>query len=121
MTLWRNDIERDAFIETNCRVCWQADRALERVLDQGDGCPHLNRANAGKLPTPWTKRRTAAMGDTYRCSAFEAKPPVSRRGVASADTETMFDIEAADTGFVPVDGWPTAEEFGRTTKKDDHA
>jgi hypothetical protein len=116
--VWRNDIERDAFIESNCRVCFQTDEATKRVLDTGPGCPHLARAAKGKLPNAWTFRRTGAMGETYRCADFTAKPPVNRRGSAPANTVPMFDDLPEDVDFVPVEGWPSAEDFGRK-KKDD--
>ena len=80
MTLWRNDIERDAWIETNCRRCYQADEANKRVLGQGPGCPLLAHAATGRKPVQWTKRRDAAMGYTYKCDWYRRVPDVNRRG-----------------------------------------
>ena len=120
--VWHNDIERDAFIETNCRVCFQPDEAAHRVLGTGDGCPHLIRAAADRMPKAWERRRNAVMGETYRCSDFADKPPTKRRKTAPADTVEMFDVEPGEIDFVPVDGWPSAEAFGKAKKsKDDHA
>lgn len=116
--VWHNDIERDAFIETQCRRCFQPDEARKRVMETGPGCPHLVRANDNKMPRVWTKRRNAAMGETYKCDDRIDKPPVNRRGNAPADTPEMFDVEPRDVDFVPVDGWPTAEAFGKAKKKD---
>ena len=120
--VWLNDIERDAFMESNCDRCFQPAQALKRVTGEGAGCPHLIRAEAGKLPKAWTLRRTAAMGDTYRCDDHLDKPPVNRRGVAPADTPPMFDdVEPADRFLVPIDGWPDYKALEREKKrKADH-
>lgn len=116
--LWRNDIERDAFHESNCARCFQPDEAEKRVLGTGPGCPHLVRAETGKLPKAWTRRRGAALGETFRCSDHTKKPPVNRRGTAPADTPPMFEDLPTDVDFVPVENWPSAEDFGRKVKKD---
>lgn len=113
--VWHNQIERDAWVEKNCRVCFQPDEALKRVTGDGDGCPHLARGDAGKLPTPWTRRRTAPMGETYRCEAFMKKPAVNRRPKTDVAVEPMLDVDPVERNLVPVDGWPdwAAEERNR--------
>lgn len=116
--VWRNDIERDAFVETNCRRCFQPDEAKKRVLDVGPGCPHLVRADAGKMPKVWTRRRDEEIGRTFKCDDYLARPPVTRRRNAPADTAPMFDDIPTDVDFVPVDGWPSATDFGRKVKDD---
>lgn len=116
--LWHNDIERDAFIESNCLRCFQPDEAAKRVLGTGPGCPHLVRAAAGKLPKAWTRRRNAVIGETFKCSDHLDKPPVNRRGTAPADTPPMFDDDQTNVDFVPVEGWPDAQAFGRKAKND---
>lgn len=114
--VWYNEIERNAFVETQCRRCFQSDEAAKRVTGRGPGCPHLARADDNKMPRVWTRRRNAVMGETYKCADRLDKPPVNRRGVAPADTPAMFDGGPDEIGFVPIEGWPTAEEFGRKTK-----
>jgi hypothetical protein len=143
--VWLNDIERDAWIERNCRICFQPDEAIRRVTDSGPGCPHLARSLENKLPTPWTRRRNAVMGETYRCSEFAPKPAVNRRGKVTEEIEPLFPIDpigctrndqgevcncddARECGnayplernLVPVDGWPDWRAEQRKTKEGDH-
>lgn len=91
--VWLNDIERDAWVEKNCRVCFQGDEAMKRITGDGPGCPHLARAQDGKLPTPWTRRRNAVMGETYRCAEYAPKPAVNRRGTVVEEIEPLFDTD----------------------------
>ena len=84
--VWYNQVERDAWVEKNCRVCFQPDEAMLRITGKGVGCPHKARGDAGKLPKPWTYRRTAVMGETYHCSEFQKQPPTNRRGKARPQT-----------------------------------
>jgi len=114
--VWHNDIERDAFIESNCARCFQPQEAEKRVLGTGDGCPHLARAALNKMPAAWTRRRNAVIGETYRCADHLDKPPTNRRGKAPADTVPLFDEPGEDVDFVPVEGWPSASDFGRKSK-----
>ncbi len=121
--VWHSEIEEQAFRETTCRLCFQPDQAMLRVFGTGPGCPHLLRAAANKLPKVWIKRRgnDAVLGKTYKCEDHLSQPPVNRRGSAPADTPPMFDVEPSDADFVPVENWPTAQDFGRTGKKEtDH-
>lgn len=146
--VWANDVERDAFVESNCARCFQPDEAMKRITSReaagrsgdsdGDGCPHLARAEQNKLPTPWTRRRNAVMGETYRCADFQKRPAVNRRGTADATVEPMFCvlgnnckgcpdirecgfIEPDDRHLVPVDGWPDWRAEQRKTKEGDHS
>lgn len=118
-----NDIERNAFIESHCDRCHFAPRAQHRIDPTKPDCPHLERAAADKMPKVWTKRRNVVMGDTYKCADELARPPVNRRGKAPADTIRMFEAPVLDIGLVPVENWPSAEDFGRKSKNDkgDHA
>lgn len=117
-----NSITRDAFIETNCDNCYFPARAMHRIDPSKPDCPHLERAAENKLPKEWSRRRNAVMGETYRCSDRLVQPPVNRRKKAPADTVPMFTPDVVEIDFVPVEGWPDAESFGRKTKsKDDHA
>jgi hypothetical protein len=120
--VWYNDVERDAWVEKHCRICHQPDQVLARIHDDGrPGCPYLARSMQNKMPTCWTRRRNAVMGDTFRCAAFIDKPPVNRRPVSNEETPPMFDdIEPDDYRLVPVDGW---EDFRgkKKTKGGDHA
>jgi hypothetical protein len=118
--VWRNDIERDAWMEKNCRVCFQPDEARRRVAGDGPGCPHLARAAENKLPTPWKLRRNAVMGETYKCEAFIAKPPVNRRGTTTEEIEPMLEVEPTDRNLVPVDNWPDYRAEARKAKEGDH-
>jgi hypothetical protein len=121
--IWHNAIEEEAFRETTCLRCFQPDQAKLRAMNLGEGCPHLIRAAANKMPAPWIKRRgnDAVLGKTYKCADFLAKPPVNRRGSAPADTAPMFEPDDAVVDFVPIEGWPTAEDFGRKMKREtDH-
>jgi putative SOS response-associated peptidase YedK len=121
--VWQHPVERDAWVEKNCRVCFQADEARKRVTGTGPGCPHLARGDENKMPKPWTRRRNAVWGETYRCAEFLDQPPVNRRTVSVEETPPMFDdIEAVDRNLVPVEGWPDwkAEERARKSK-DNHA
>lgn len=121
MNVWYNAIERDAWIEKNCRTCFQVDEARKRVTGDGPGCPHLLRAEQNKLPTPWKKRRNAVMGETYTCADYLKQPPVNRRGVAPADTPSMLDVPEAERNLVPVEGWPDWAAEARRQKGGDHA
>lgn len=121
--VWRNAIEEQAFRETTCARCFQVDEAMLRAMGLGEGCPHLLRAAANKMPKIWIKRRgnDAVLGKTYKCADFLAKPPVNRRASAPADTTPMFDVDDTVVDFVPIENWPTAEDFGRKTQKEtDH-
>ena len=144
--VWYNAVERDAFIERTCARCFQVDEAQKRLTGDGPGCPHLARAEQNKLPHPWTRRRNAVMGDTYRCAEFAPKAPVNRRPVVEDETPPMLEIDnigctKADNGDVclcddvrecgnaypkerhpvPVDGWPDFRGEQRKPKKGDHA
>jgi hypothetical protein len=94
--VWQNDIERDAWVERHCRICFQPDEALRRITGDGPGCPHLARAEQNKQPTPWTRRRNAVMGETYRCSEFQKRPAVNRRGKVDVEVEPMLDVDAPE-------------------------
>jgi hypothetical protein len=118
--VWYNDIQRDAWVEKHCRVCFQPDEASKRITGDGPGCPHLARAEQGKLPTPWTLRRNATWGDTYRCDEFTPKPPVNRRGKVVEEIEPMLDVEPAERNLVPVDGWPDYLAEQRKSKEGEH-
>lgn len=118
--VWQNDIERDAWVEKNCRICFQPDEALKRITNNGPGCPHLARAEQNKLPTPWTLRRNAVMGETYRCADFLKKPPVNRRAKAELDVEPLVLVDPAERHLVPVDGWPDYRAEQRKSKDGDH-
>lgn len=121
--VWRNDIERAAWVEKNCRVCFQPDEALARATGgpKVHGCPHLIRSLTNKLPQPWKRRRNAVIGETYKCEAFLDKPPVvNRRKSAPADTIPMLDPEPDDYNLVPVEGWPDYRAEARKQKEGDH-
>lgn len=123
MTIWRNDVERDAFMESHCRTCFQPDEARKRIQGTSDGCPHLIAAekNKYKLPDPWERRRNAQLGDTFKCSAYQGKPPVNRRGKAPADTLELFDEpEPQDRNLVPIETWPDYRAEERKQKEGDH-
>lgn len=119
--VWHNDIERDAWMEKHCRVCCQFAETIKRITGDGPGCPHLIRAEAGRLPAVWKKRRNAAMGDTYKCDEFLNKPPVNRRAVSREQSLPLFDVEPAAPVLVPVDGWPDWRADARKQKDGDHA
>lgn len=125
--VWSHPIEEEAWREKWCRVCFQPDETWKRIDGVGDGCPLLARAAQNKLPTQWTRRRNAAMGDTYRCSDYTPRAPVKRRKSTPADTipidEIGFPVEPVDRNLVPVEGWPDAEAFGIKPPKGmgDHA
>lgn len=120
--VWRNDIERAAWVEKNCRVCFQPDEAIARVTGGPNvhGCPHLIRSLTNKLPTPWKKRRNAPIGETYKCEAFMDKPAVVRRGTAPADTVPMLDPAPEDRNLIPVEGWPDYAALQRKLREGDH-
>lgn len=117
--VWRNDIERAAWVESNCRVCFQQDEARARLTNQ-HGCPHLMRSLTNKLPTPWKRRRNAVLGETYKCEAFIAKPPVNRHGTVVEEIEPMLDVDPADRNLIPVEGWPDYAALQRKAKEGDH-
>ena len=73
-----------------------------------------------KLPTPWTRRRNAVLGETYKCDAFVERAPSNRRKNAPADTAPMFDPEPVDRNLVPVDGWPDYRAEQRKSKEGEH-
>lgn len=118
--VWQNDIERDAWVEKHCRVCFQPDEALKRITNSGPGCPYLARAEHNKLPTVWTLRRNAVMGEKYKCDAFMKQPAVNRRPQALAIDDPMLDVEPAERHLVPVEGWPDWKALQRNTKEGDH-
>jgi hypothetical protein len=118
--VWLNDIERDAWVEKHCRICFQPDEAQRRITGNGPGCPHLARAEQNKLPTPWKRRRNPIMGDTYSCAEFTKKPPVSRRGTTAEETPPMLDVEEGGYMLVPVDNWPDYRAEAKKAKEGDH-
>jgi hypothetical protein len=118
--IWHNQIEEDAFRETQCRRCFQRDEAILRTTGAGEGCPHLLRASQNKMPTAWTPRRNAVMGEKYRCADRLAKPPVVRRGKAVDETPAMLEVEEVDRFLVPVDGWPDYRAEERKVKEGEH-
>lgn len=120
--VWRNDIERAAFVESNCLRCFQPDEAAKRLTGNGPGCPHLARSMKNKMPAAWTRRRNAVMGVTFRCADFTPKPPVNRRAVSDEETPPMFDdIEPAEYLLVPVEGWEDYRAKAKKQKEGDHA
>lgn len=121
--VWANDLERDLFVEHNCRICFQPKEAEKRLGISDVGCPHLARAEENKLPKVWTKRRgnDAVLGKTFKCDDFLSQPAVNRRGTAPADTESMFgDMPSMEKSLVPVDGWPDYQALQRKSTKGDH-
>jgi hypothetical protein len=118
--VWLNDIERDAWIEKHCRICFQPDEALRRITGDGPGCPHLARAEDNKLPSAWTRRRNAVMGETYRCADFQKRPAVIRRVKADVEIEPMLDVRPDEYRLVPVETWPDYRAEQRKTKEGDH-
>jgi hypothetical protein len=118
--VWKSQIERDAFVESNCARCFQPDEALKRITGDGPGCPHLARAERNKLPTPWVRRRNAVMGETYRCADFAPKPPVNRRQVSTEETPPLLEVPSDDRHLVPVENWPDYRSEQRKTKEGDH-
>lgn len=106
--IFANTYEADAFRETWCDRCYQVDQATLRATGKGSGCPLLQAASVGALPAQWTRRRQAAMGNTYRCSEFAKRPPVTRKGsIPEMPQEELFPIqEPADRLLIPVEGWP---------------
>lgn len=123
--VWANAIEEQAFRDDTCRRCYQVDEAILRTTGKGPGCPHLARAAQNKLPTVWTKRRgnEAVMGKTYKCDEKLDRAPVNRRKTTPADTAPMLWVGEGDRNLVPVEGWPSAEDFGIKDKGkgSDHA
>lgn len=120
--IWLNPVEEAAFREKTCARCYQPDEARKRI-GQGDGCPLLASAAAGVLPTQWTPRRNAVMGDTYHCAARVNKPPsIRRKHTSDEQTESLFEVEPVDDGtlLVPVDGWPDYRAEQRKNKEGDH-
>ena len=117
--VWRNDVERAAFVESNCDRCFQPDESKARIRGQ-HGCPYLAASVGGKLPAVWTRRRNAVMGQTYRCSEFIDKPPTTRRRPTMADTIPLFDVEAEPCVLVPVDGWPDFRASETQSKETEH-
>lgn len=106
--VWINPIEEAAWREKWCRRCFQPDEAMKRVLDRGEGCPHLLRAAGDKLPKAWKRRRDAVMGDTYICDDHLDKPPVNRRKSKPCVTESLFDDTLPQQSYrlIPVETWP---------------
>jgi len=120
--VWTNPVEEAAFREKTCLRCYQPDEARKRITGQGDGCPLLATASTGRLPTQWTPRRNAVMGDTYRCAARIDKPPSIRHRTSSEQTEGLFEVEPAkeEKLLIPVDGWPDFRAEQRKSKEGDH-
>lgn len=119
--VWANPIEEAAFRESTCRQCFQPDEAQHRVLGTGEGCPHLAKAAADKLPKVWTRKRLPVLGKTYKCDDFRGKPKTTRRRSQAAITEPLLDLEPDDGRvLVPVDGWPDWAAEERKTKGGDH-
>lgn len=117
--VWKNPIERAAWVEKNCDRCFEPNEARARLTDQ-HGCPHLMRSLANKLPTPWTRRRNAPMGETYRCDAFIDKPATIRRKTTPADTLPLIDVTPEDRNLIPVESWPDYQALQRKAKEGDH-
>lgn len=114
-SVWANPIEAAAWRERWCRTCFQPDEALRRVTNSGEGCPHLARAAADRLPTVWQRRRGAVMGETYVCSDYLKQPPTTRRRSAPADTAALFDDTLPQQPYrlIPVEGWPDYRAIAR--------
>ena len=121
MPVWRTETERDAWVERNCRVCFQPDEAALRVLNKPPGCPHRVRGDQGKMPQVWKKRRNAVIGETYACAAFVKEPPTAARRSAPADTAPLFDDPGPDEyRLVPVEGWRDFRAEARKQADGDH-
>lgn len=104
--VWRDEVERNAWMETWCARCFQPDEVRRRLIGDGQGCPLLTQAATGSLPAPWQRQRQARLGETYRCSWFLDRPASTRRSTNVAITAPLFDVEPAERYFVPVEGWP---------------
>lgn len=123
MSVWKSGVEEAAFRETHCRVCFQPDEALKRVTDDGPGCPHLLKAQVNKvaLPEPWTRKRNAPLGSTFKCDDFRKQPAVNRRRIAPDETPSMFDdVDPDERLLVPVEGWPDYAAQARRQSGGDH-
>lgn len=120
--IFSNVHEADAFRETWCDRCYQPDQATLRITGKGPGCPLLQAASAGALPTQWTRRRQATMGSTYRCSEFTKHPPVTCKGsMPEIPQEGMFEIpEPSDRLLIPIEGWPDYHVYQKKAGEVDH-
>lgn len=81
---WRNQIERDAWVERFCRVCHK----------QSEPCPILARADSGETPQEWRRKLMPTLGDTYKCAEFSVSPkPLPRRPVQQFEDIPLFNLE----------------------------
>lgn len=91
---WRDSVERDAWVERNCRVCFQPDEARKRITGSGEGCPLLKQADRGELPAAWERRRNPALGETYKCDQFLKQPQTVARNENRGFIDLpLFDLE----------------------------
>jgi hypothetical protein len=94
MTVFRDKYHETAFYENWCDRCSQPDEIAKRSGSNNLGCALRLTAECGAVPTQWTPRRNAAIGDAYKCHKYMDKPAVSRRAVAVSEDVPMFDVEA---------------------------
>jgi hypothetical protein len=111
MTLFKNDVAQDVWIESNCIVtkCYRQPT-----------CPILARALArDRKPREWDRNnRSTAMATAYRCNAFGERAP-KPTPVKDFEDVAMFDVEPAALTLAPVAGWP--DRPVKHNKRDDHA
>jgi hypothetical protein len=111
MSLFKNDVAQDVWIESNCLDCYR----------HPGGCTILARALArDRKPREWDRNtRAATMSAAYRCNAHDTRPPVPPRIEQMYDDVPLFDVPEHDANLIPVEGWP--DKPLRHKKGDDHA
>lgn len=110
--LFKNEVEQDSWIESNCMI---------RKCYRYPGCPILARGIARqRKPREWDRNnRATTMARIYKCNAYGSNAPKPKREKDFEDVP-MFDVTPVDhVPMVPVENWPNRPV--KHKKGDDHA
>lgn len=107
MTLFRNQVHQEIWVENWCHRCYEPHEAARRIQGKDTMCPIIKRALAnGRKPHQWDRTRATDMAKSIRCNEFQPSPPTTIRPKAEAEDVPMFDVNDQTLQYVPVEGWP---------------
>jgi hypothetical protein len=117
-------LELELFAEHTCSRCFHPAEAASRIAGRPHGCPLLRRAfDKGQMPGRWTRRRNAALGETFKCEDYLPRAASTKRKTLAdnAQQDVLFaDLDPGERALVPVEGWPDYRALARKSKEGDH-
>lgn len=84
MSLFKNQVHQDVWIEHHCHLCWR-----------NPGCTILAKAlRTDRKPVEWQRnpRKNALMQDSIKCNEQSKQPPTVAR-IVEDTTGVLFDVD----------------------------